>query len=158
LLEVALNRRLAPDIYLGVADIAYAGGDRCDSLVVMRRLPAARSLDRLVRDGVDVTDTLRALARQLAAFPAGWRHSQEVAQAGGPEMILASWQDNCAEMAQYAARGLLDPTALEAVGRLGGCYVRGRQRLFEQRVEAGHIRDGHGDLLAEDIFVLESGA
>jgi aminoglycoside phosphotransferase family enzyme/predicted kinase len=157
LLEVALNSRVAPDVYLGVADIIDAEGQRCDSLVVMRRLPSSRSLSRLVVDGVDVTESLGSLARQLAAFHAGCRHGPEVAETGRPNAVLANWRDNCAQMATHATRGLVDPDVVEAVARLSESYVRGRGQLFEHRVEAGRVRDGHGDLLAEDIFVLDDG-
>jgi aminoglycoside phosphotransferase family enzyme len=40
--EVELNRRLAPDVYLGVADVVGVDGEPCDHLVVMRRMPAER--------------------------------------------------------------------------------------------------------------------
>ena len=46
--EVELNRRLAPDVYLGVAEVTL-GGEVLEHCVVMRRLPAERSLDQLVR-------------------------------------------------------------------------------------------------------------
>ena len=36
-LEVELNRRLSPDVYLGVAPVLDVNGQPCDSLVVMRR-------------------------------------------------------------------------------------------------------------------------
>ena len=42
--EVRLNRRLAPDVYLGVADIIGTDGQLCDHLVVMRRMPDDRLL------------------------------------------------------------------------------------------------------------------
>src|SRR5438067_11153897 len=48
--EVELNRRLAPDVYLGVADVTGPGGVR-DRLVVMRRMPEDRRLSALVRRG-----------------------------------------------------------------------------------------------------------
>src|ERR1041384_2543921 len=47
--EVELNRRLAPDVYLGVADVVGVDGEPCDHLVVMRRMPADRRLAALVR-------------------------------------------------------------------------------------------------------------
>jgi aminoglycoside phosphotransferase family enzyme len=84
LLEVALNSRLAPDVYLGVADIVDSEGNRCDSLVVMRRLPSSRRLSRMILDGVDVRPDLRSLARQLAAFHSGCRHGPEVMRAAAP--------------------------------------------------------------------------
>ena len=157
-LEVALNRRLAPDVYLGVWDVVDADGERRDALVVMRRLPSSRSLSRLVRQGADVRPGLRSLARQLAAFHAQCRHSPDVADAGRPEAVLRNWRDNCDEMAAFAVEGLLDPDTLEAVGRLSESYLRAHSRLFERRLEAGRVRDGHGDLLADDIFLLDDGS
>lgn len=38
--ETELNRRFAPDVYLGVAEVRDPAGQACDHLVVMRRLPA----------------------------------------------------------------------------------------------------------------------
>jgi aminoglycoside phosphotransferase family enzyme len=80
--EVALNSRLAPDVYLGIGDIVDSEGKRCDSLVVMRRLPSSRQLSRMILDGVDVTRDLRLLACQLARFHSGCRHGPEIAAAG----------------------------------------------------------------------------
>ncbi|HEX5403323.1 MAG TPA: gluconate kinase, partial [Pseudonocardiaceae bacterium] len=47
--EVELNRRLASDVYLGVADVSGVDGSLCDHLVVMRRMPASRRLATMVR-------------------------------------------------------------------------------------------------------------
>jgi aminoglycoside phosphotransferase family enzyme len=66
--EVRLNRRLAPDICLGVADIRDDRGELRDHMVVMRRLPARCRLSTLIRQGESVDEPLRALARQLADF------------------------------------------------------------------------------------------
>ena len=38
--ETELNLQFAPDVYLGVAEIRGPGGQVCDHLVVMRRMPA----------------------------------------------------------------------------------------------------------------------
>jgi predicted kinase len=36
-------------------------------------------------------------------------------------------------------------------------WIKGRQGLFDARIEAGRVCDGHGDLQAEDIFCLDDG-
>jgi uncharacterized protein len=41
--------------------------------------------------------------------------------------------------------------------QLAGRFLAGRERLFAGRMEAGHVVDGHGDLLADDIFCLDDG-
>src|SRR5690349_18252943 len=76
--EVELNRRLAADVYLGVADVRGPGGEVCDHLVVMRRMPDDRRLSTLVRSGVPVAGELRRLARLLAGFHAGARRGPAI--------------------------------------------------------------------------------
>ena len=44
--EVRLNRRMAEDVYLGVADVTGPDGRLCDHLVVMRRLPDEQRIAR----------------------------------------------------------------------------------------------------------------
>ena len=60
--EVELNRRLAPDVYLGVADVSGPDGAPCDHLVVMRRMPADLRLATLVSADQPVEHHLRRLA------------------------------------------------------------------------------------------------
>lgn len=48
--EVELNRRLAPDVNLGVADVVGPDGAVCDHLVVMRRMPAESRLSTLISE------------------------------------------------------------------------------------------------------------
>ena len=43
------------------------------------------------------------------------------------------------------------------VQRLAGRFLTGRAPLFDARVRGGRVLDGHGDLLAEDIFCLPDG-
>ena len=46
--EVELNRRLSPDVYLGVADLVM-DGEPVEHIVVMRALPDERQLAYLLR-------------------------------------------------------------------------------------------------------------
>jgi aminoglycoside phosphotransferase family enzyme/predicted kinase len=152
--EVELNRRLAPDVYLGVADVSI-GGDEVDHLVVMRRLPAERRLSaRLHSAGAD--DDLRHIAHLLAAFHAQAARSAEVDRDSGHAAIRALWERGIDELSQLG-RGVLDPADVEGMGTLALRYVAGRAILLDQRVAHGRACDGHGDLQAEDIFVLDDG-
>ena len=67
--EVELNRRIAPDVYLGVADIVGPDGALCDHLVVMRRMPADRRLSTLARNG-EVTES-ELVQKVLVSRPDG---------------------------------------------------------------------------------------
>jgi uncharacterized protein len=53
--------------------------------------------------------------------------------------------------------GVLDDTTATEIRDLTLDFLAGRQTLFETRVRDGRIVDGHGDLLADDVFVLADG-
>jgi len=154
--EVELNRRFAPDVYLGVAAIRGPGGRVCDHLVVMRRMPAARRLSALVRAGVPVERPLRQVARALAAWHAKAPRSSRIAAQGSPDGLWARWEASVGQVRELAGR-LPELAALDEVERLAGRFVAGRGALLEERVRGGYIVDGHGDLLADDIFCLDDG-
>ena len=154
--EVELNRRLAPDVYLGVAGVTGPDGSRWDHLVVMRRMPAGRRLAALVRAGADVSDGVRQVARLVAGFHERAATSPEIAGAGAVDSVRRNWEDNVRQLAPFAGP-VLDPAQASRVERLARRYLDGRRPLFEHRAAAGMVRDGHGDLLAEDIFLLDDG-
>jgi predicted kinase len=52
---------------------------------------------------------------------------------------------------------VLDPLVSAEVEGLAERYLAGRAPLFDDRISEGRARDGHGDLLAEDIFCLDDG-
>jgi len=154
--EVELNRRLAPDVYLGVADVMGPDGAPLDHLVMMRRMPEARRLSTLATTGAPLVNEVRAVAKQLAALHASADMSGSIAEAGDPGRLLHLWEDNLAALRQFG-RGVIDPAEIDEVERRAHRYIAGRHALLQRRVDAGLIRDGHGDLQADDIFLLKDG-
>ncbi len=154
--ETELNRRFAPDVYLGVAGIRGPDGRICDHLVVMRRMPAGRRLSTLVTAHAPVDSAVRQVARLLAAWHAAAPRSAQIAGQGSREALRARWQANTGQ-ARECCGGLLDDAGLAEIERLAGRFTAGRARLFEERIRAGRVLDGHGDLLADDIFCLDDG-
>ncbi len=154
--EVELNSRLAPDVYLGVADVSGPDGQPCDHLVVMRRLPAERRLSTMAAAGKPVGEDLRRLARLLAAFHARADTSAAIDAAASRDALAARWETNAAEMARFAGP-LFDEATAGSVLLLARRYLAGRDPLFRARLADGRARDGHGDLLADDIFCLDDG-
>ena len=150
--ETELNRRFAPDVYLGVAQIRDPGGQACDHLVVMRRMPGSRRLSALVQAGEPADGAVRQVARILAAQHAAAARGPAISEQGSRDALWQRWNDNLGQI--RALPGQLD--AGEA-GRLAGRFLAGRAPLFDARISAGHVLDGHGDLLAGDIFCLDDG-
>jgi len=154
--EVELNRRLAPDVYLGVADVHGPDGELCDHLVVMRRMPAERRLSSLASRGQAVDDDLWHLAHLLAAFHAKAERSAAADQAAGVDALARRWADNTTVLRQHADR-FVDRTEVDRAQDLVDHYLAGRRALFDARIADGRAVDGHGDLMADDIFCLDDG-
>lgn len=155
--EVALNRRLAPDVYLGVWDVVGPDGTPSDHLVVMRRMPADRSLARCVAAGEDVDDALRHIAHALATLHAGEPPSPRAGELASVAAVERNWHDSFAQLRSLEADAGLDGPTCRRIEELVDRYLVGREGLFRQRIEDGWVRDGHGDLMAEDIFLLPDG-
>jgi aminoglycoside phosphotransferase family enzyme len=154
--EVELNRRLAPDVYLGVAPVLGPDGAPCDHLVVMRRMPAERRLSRLVGPRAAGGRCLEAVASVVAAFHSDAGGGPEVRAEGTRDALAARWEANFSEMQPFLPE-LPDPDVHHRIERLARAYLAGRGPLFDRRVADGFVRDGHGDLLADDIFCLDDG-
>jgi aminoglycoside phosphotransferase family enzyme len=52
---------------------------------------------------------------------------------------------------------ILDPDTGSRSQALARRFVAGRVPLFRERIDHGHVCDGHGDLQADDIFCLADG-
>ena len=154
--EVELNRRLAPDVYLGVANMSDVDGRVCDHLVVMKRMPDEYRLSTLVTTGKPVADEVDRLARLMADFHAKADRSPRIAAEGSRDALLDRWRQNFRETEKYRGN-LLDDAEFAEIQRLTEEFLSGRQPLFATRAAEERIVDGHGDLLADDIFCLPDG-
>ncbi len=154
--ELEMNRRLAPDVYLGTADVVE-NGVVSDRMLVMRRLPADRRLSNLVGCD-DFAKGLAAVARRMTVFhaahpPLARARAEAIA---GCEAVRRNWHDNLIDLRAVPA-DVLANAEIDEVADLVDRYLDGRAALFDARIDGGFIRDGHGDLRAEDIFCTPEG-
>ena len=149
--EVELNSRLSPDSYLGVAHLSDPGGGPAEPIVVMRRYHDEDRLAFMVSRGPDesVRGLLDTIAAVLARFHDRAERSRVINAQGEVGAIDQRWRDNLSELNRYA--GTL-PAEVSRIQRLAAEFIAGREPLFRRRIEEGLIVDGHGDLLADDIF------
>lgn len=152
--ELALNRRLAPDIYKQLTPLTRSGGryglggagEVVDWLVVMRRLDESESLERLILAG---TLTVRQLDTVIATLAGFYRRARKVGVA--PDALMVRWQANLTDN----RRILLNPRLGLPAGlvlRLDGLervLLREHQNAIRSR--ARFTVDGHGDLRPEHI-------
>ncbi|MHA6794218.1 bifunctional aminoglycoside phosphotransferase/ATP-binding protein [Pseudonocardia bannensis] len=167
--ELELNRRLAPDVYLGISDVSAphdgaqdrsGSGDAAtataEHLLVMRRMPGGRRLSALVRAGDPATGPLREVARLMAGFHASAERGPRITAEGGPEALRRRWTDNLEQAKAFRGR-VLSEAVVDSIARLALRFIDGRGELFADRQAHDRIVDGHGDLIAEDVFCLDDG-
>ena len=156
--EVELNRRLAPQSYLGLAHFALAG-EAPEPVIVMRRHPDALRLATMVRGGESVDEHLGDIAAVLARFHAGADRGPDIDAQARAGAVAARWQENLTELRRYAESGIpgLDSEAVAETERLATRFLSGRSALFDHRIAERRIVDGHADLLADDIFCMPEG-
>lgn len=156
--EVALNRRLAPGIYLGVRSIVrsrdgfeLAAPERRDALeyvVEMRRFDEAHTLASCLARHAVGAEELRNVGGLIAAFHARAR----VVGHGDPRpQVARTSSDNFASLLELA--GSERETDLCAAQRFTEAFLVRRRDVFVERAEAGLVRDGHGDLRAEHVLL-----
>ncbi|MGV0834869.1 bifunctional aminoglycoside phosphotransferase/ATP-binding protein [Mycolicibacterium thermoresistibile] len=152
--EVQLNRRLAPDSYLGVAHLSDPLGGPAEPVIVMQRYPDTYRLSSMVRRG-EPTETLERhltlVAELLADFHRRAERSEAIDAAGRPAAVSTRWQDNITELRRYTTT-VLPAELISETEHLVNQFITGRSVLFTDRIADRRIIDGHGDLLADDIF------
>ena len=157
--ELRLNQRLAPGVYLDVVPLTLDNhgemhlggrGEIIDWLVMMRRLPAERMLDHLIRRRILEPVELRAVAEILARF-----YRESTALATDAEEYRRQYEHKV----RINHEALADPayglpaTLVEAAYRVQRNFLKRAPELLEQRARNGRIVEGHGDLRPEHVCV-----
>ena len=159
--EFELNYRLAPDVYLGLADVEERG-DLADRMIVMRRLPDDRELvHHLAEAGASSPSDAEAILRDVAKHVAAVHLAEPAIEGDDAAMATAHtvrtrWQENF-EALEPLAGNVIDAQEFAEVVDLAERYLGGRSVLFAERIDQGWVRDGHGDLRAEHVYCLDDG-
>jgi aminoglycoside phosphotransferase family enzyme len=158
--EVGVNRRAAPDIYLGViavtrerdGSLALGGpGAPVDWLVHMRRFDQEALFDRLASRGALDLALMRPLASAIAAFH---RTAPPRPDQGGYAGMRWVIDGNAAGFGEQGD-GILDPSACDALTTRARDALASCTDLLERRRTDGFVRQCHGDLHLRNLVLLD---
>jgi aminoglycoside phosphotransferase family enzyme len=162
--EVRLNRRLAPDVYRGVVGVRPRGTgyELCDAddpgaveyAVHMRRLDDERTLARALERGDVGVGMIDRLASQLVDFHRRADGGEEVRSHGDTTAILRVLEDNFEGVRPFRGRTLAVEDD-DAIQRFARGFLAREVELFRRRQNQGRIREGHGDLRCDHIYLDE---
>ena len=160
--ELRLNRRLARGVYLEVMPLCAEGdgyrfgrGDAIvDYAVVMNRLGGERMLSRLVaEEGLEPAE-LDGLAKRLVEFHGSAPLGREPHRFGSLWMLNQKWEESFAQAVPFI-NFTITANHFQELQQAVFSFLTRNRALLEQRVRDGFIRDGHGDLRCEHIYLTK---
>ncbi len=163
--ELRLNRRLAPGVYRGVVPIVRmpdgrhaaegdpSAGEVVEHAVKMRRLPDDRTLERLLAAGEAPSDLAERLARRLIAFHESAAVVPNDPDFAGAPAERAWWAREYGEAAPFIGDTWRPEDAAATRAFIEDTLDRDAA-LFDERLAAGRVIEGHGDLRAAHVYLL----
>ncbi len=162
-LELSLNRRLAPTVYLGIVPVTETPqglklggrGRVIEWLVKMQRLPEAQMLDQVVARRQASRRDMAAIADRLIAFFRIAQRSRRIDYYGAPAQVAELVLGNLRECAPFVGT-LLPPAQRRRLELAYRQYLALHEPLLARRVRERRIIDGHGDLRCENICLTKA--
>lgn len=155
--EIALNRRTAPELYLGLravtrerdGTLAFDGdGEVLDWVVEMARFCAGGLFDQRAKAGTLDTAAVHAAVDAVVAL-----HDEAEVVDGPADWLRGTVDELCNSLPRFAET--LDPAQAERYTAQLRHAFADRQALLAARAGAGHVRVCHGDLHLKNICTLD---
>ena len=159
--EIRLNRRLAPDVYLGVVrltcerdgSLALNGsGQTVDWLVEMHRLPDEKMLDRAIAAGTATAEKINAVADLLSGFYRTVDRSDQSAEVYWNRFITE--HEETRRVFATPDLGYLTGERRDILDAVETA-LQSRRQMLEDRARSGRIVEGHGDLKPEHVCLTD---
>lgn len=162
--EIRLNRRYAPELYLRVEPITGSfespliggTGEPLEYAVVMRQFDDNKLLNRVINSG-DLTGAhIDQLADEISELHRKAKGASVHDRFGIPGKIRTDAEDNIRALKEAECEGLSEALKqLETWTEHAFCSL---QRIFQDRLEQGFVRECHGDLHLGNIVLIDGRA
>lgn len=160
--ELELNRRLSPDIYLGLLEIRkreghffYDGkGELVDYAIKMRRIPEDLMMLNLLKAGAVDLKMVGDVARTIADFHMDAQRGDAISDFGKPEIIRENIKENFLQTERYIGK-TVSHEKYYAIKNYALDFINQNGSLFKKRMDEGKIRDCHGDIHMEHVCIAD---
>jgi uncharacterized protein len=158
--EIELNRRLCPEIYLGIVPICTtasglsfeAQGEIVEYAVKMRELPHGWFLSELLEKNLVAEKEISRVISTLHRFYQSETPRPEIEQWGTPEKLKISTDENFAQVEPFVGKSI-SSAAFEAVRHFTNRFYIVNENLFWERIQQHRILDCHGDLHLDHVHL-----
>ncbi len=159
--EIELNKRLCGDMYLDVVPINRADeikikgvGETVEYAVKMKRIPLETMLNRLLEDNKVDAALVERLAKTITDFHMKAETNSRISKFGSLAIIETNWQENF-EQTEGQIGKTISMRSFKLIRESVLEFLKNNVPLFERRIANKRIRDCHGDIHSENIFVAD---
>ncbi|MBI3467462.1 MAG: AAA family ATPase [Planctomycetes bacterium] len=157
--EIRLNRRLAPEIYIGVVPItgtpeapSMAGtGNPIEFAVQMCEFPQEALLSHVLQRRELMPHHIDALAREIAGFHSRIEIASPNSPFGNPEVVRQTTEESLAHLMPGDQSNAL----VEHIKSWCQTEFEARRDEFLRRKQRGFVRECHGDMHLGNMLLLD---
>lgn len=160
--ELRLNSRFSPDVYLDVVPISKKGdsfsiGDNSDiveTALRMKRIDENGMLLNLLKKRQAGTGDIKRLGERLAEIYAAIPSDGKARSYGKMDTISFNIIENFDQTRGYVG-GPVSAEDFMLIESWSRKFMENNAGIFEARLEGGFIKEGHGDLHLQHIFLFD---
>jgi uncharacterized protein len=162
--ELRLNTRFSPDVYLDVVPISKKGdgfsigddSDIAETALRMKRIDENGMLLNLLKKGQAGADDIKRLGGRLAEIYAAIPSDEKARSFGGMDTISFNIIENFDQTRGYVG-GPVSADDFMLIESWSRRFMEDNAGVFEARLAGGFIKEGHGDLHLQHIFLFTDG-
>ena len=165
--ELLLNRRLCPSIYLGLVALEKRG-DRfrlkeiqqadpehiVEYGVKMKRMPEDRMMANVIGSGQLTGEMIDSICDVLVPFYDKAEGGTKIKEFGKPESVGVNIFENFSQTEGFIGGSSFSRDQFDRIKGFSERFLQ-QDDLFAARIDAGRIRDCHGDLYSANICLAD---
>lgn len=158
--ELRLNRRLAPDLYLGLMGLDAEGRFRSvmaaddEPVVHMRRFEQSARLDQYAAAHGLTDEQVDGMARQIDRFHADAAVAPQDSHFGTPETVYFPINQNFEQIRGFAI-STEDAALIDRIETASRAAFARLKPVIARRKQQGFVREGHGDMHLGNMALID---
>ncbi|MBU0960344.1 MAG: hypothetical protein KKH60_02370 [Proteobacteria bacterium] len=160
--ELLLNRRLCPDIYEELVTVTEEGSGFClngsgkvvEYGIRMTRMPEEKMMGRIMAAGELTHAHIDGIIDTLVPFYQAAAGDESIQEFGQASAVAVNVLENFEQTAAFIDQGALSRGQFDTISSYAREFLDHKGR-FQVRIDAGKIRDCHGDMHSANICLAD---
>jgi aminoglycoside phosphotransferase family enzyme len=160
--ELELNRRLCPEIYKELVTVNSDGDSFClngsgeivEYGIKMARMPEEKMMGRVMAAGNLTREHLDEIIEKLVPFYEKAAGDTAIQEFGLAKSVAINVLENFEQTEGFVDQGAISKAQFDTISAWSRDFL-GHEDRFQARIDAGKIRDCHGDMHSANICLAE---